>query len=68
MGFHTLAVPKLCEGGSTLERTGKECGIVDLGRLAGLKGGKARARKLRAEQRQRSALKAARARWSKGER
>ena len=38
---------------------------VALGRLGGLKGGKARAKKLRAAARKRIASKAATARWSK---
>jgi hypothetical protein len=42
----------------------KNPAAVALGRLGGLKGGKARARKLTAEQRQASARKAAVARWS----
>jgi hypothetical protein len=42
----------------------KNAAAVALGRLGGLKGGKARARKLTAEQRRASARKAARARWS----
>jgi hypothetical protein len=41
--------------------------IVALGRLGGLKGGKARASKLTPEQRKESARKAAKARWSKEE-
>jgi hypothetical protein len=43
----------------------KNAAAVALGRLGGLKGGKARARKLTAVQRRRSARKAAVARWSK---
>jgi len=38
---------------------------VALGKLGGLKGGKARAKKLSAEERKESARKAAKARWSK---
>lgn len=38
-----------------------------LGRLGGLKGGKARAKKLTKEERRASASKAARARWEKRE-
>lgn len=38
---------------------------VELGRLGGLKGGKARAAKLTKKQRTASAKKAARARWAK---
>jgi len=44
---------------------GKDPAAVALGRKGGLKGGKARAAKLTAEQRSESARKAARARWSK---
>jgi len=43
----------------------KNAAAVALGRLGGLKGGRARARKLTAEQRAQSARKAAVARWSK---
>jgi hypothetical protein len=43
----------------------KNPAAVALGRLGGLKGGKARAKKLTAKQRKDSARKAARARWSK---
>ena len=43
----------------------KNAAAVALGRLGGLKGGKARARKLTAEQRRESARKAAQARWAK---
>lgn len=42
----------------------KNPAAVALGRLGGLKGGKARAEKLTAKQRKQSAKKAARARWS----
>jgi len=45
--------------------TKKNVAAVALGRLGGLKGGKARARKLSAKQRRESARKAALARWSK---
>ena len=43
----------------------KNPAAVALGRLGGLKGGKARAKKLTAEQRKEIAQKAARARWRK---
>jgi hypothetical protein len=43
----------------------KNAAAVALGRLGGLKGGKARARKLTAKQRRASARKAAVARWSR---
>ena len=44
---------------------GKNPAAVALGRLGGLKGGKARAKKLSARQRKQSAKKAASARWEK---
>ena len=44
----------------------KNPAAVALGRLGGLKGGKARANKLTPEQRKEIAQKAARARWSTG--
>jgi hypothetical protein len=44
---------------------GKNPAAVELGRLGGLKGGKARAEKLSSKQRRRIALKAVRARWAK---
>lgn len=45
------------------EDDGKDPAAVALGRKGGLKGGKARAKKLSAEQRSEIARKAARARW-----
>jgi hypothetical protein len=48
-----------------MAKTKKNAAAVALGRLGGLKGGKARARKLTANQRARSARKAAVARWAK---
>ncbi len=44
---------------------GKNPAAVELGRLGGLKGGKARAKKLTKEQRSEIARRAARARWGK---
>jgi len=44
---------------------GKNKAAVELGRLGGLKGGKARAHKLSKEQRIKIAKKAAQARWKK---
>ena len=44
---------------------GKNPAAVELGRLGGLKGGKARAEKLTAEERSAIARKAARARWDR---
>jgi hypothetical protein len=46
---------------------GKNPAAVSLGRLGGLKGGKARAASLSAEQRSEIAKKAAAARWQKGQ-
>jgi hypothetical protein len=43
----------------------KNPAAVELGRLGGLKGGKARASKLSAKERRMIAIKAAHARWSK---
>jgi hypothetical protein len=48
-----------------MAKTKKNPAAVALGRLGGLKGGKARAKKLTSEQRAESARKAAKARWSK---
>lgn len=45
----------------------KNPAAVALGRLGGLKGGKARAKKLSPEQRSEIAKKAAQTRWKKGE-
>ncbi len=45
------------------EAEGKNIAAVALGRLGGLKGGKARAAKLSAEKRSEIATKAAKARW-----
>mgnify|MGYP006278158615 CR=1 FL=1 len=47
------------------QEDGKNPAAVALGRLGGLKGGKARAKKLTAEERHRIAVNAARARWRK---
>lgn len=44
---------------------GKDPAAVALGRRGGLKGGKARAAKMSAEERRESAQKAARARWQR---
>ena len=48
-----------------LSTEGKNPNAVALGRLGGLKGGKARASKLTSEQRREIAKKAAQARWKK---
>ena len=50
---------------STLEQQGKNPAAVALGRLGGLKGGKARAEQMRPEERSRIAREAAAARWKK---
>ncbi len=47
------------------QKPGKNPAAVELGRLGGLKGGKARAAKLSAEDRSRIAKKAAEIRWQK---
>ena len=47
------------------EDDGKDPAAVALGRKGGLKGGKARAKKMTPEERSQAAKKAARARWSK---
>ena len=52
-------------GGKPEEPTTKNPAAVALGRLGGLKGGKARAEKLTKEERQDIAQKAAQARWGK---
>ncbi|MGA9049151.1 MAG: histone H1 [Dehalococcoidia bacterium] len=49
----------------TVEIEGKNPNAVALGRLGGLKGGKARANKLTPEQRKEIAQKAAQKRWGK---
>ena len=49
--------------GETLVHREKNPAAVALGRLGGLKGGKARAEKLTGEQRKAIAIKAARKRW-----
>lgn len=48
-----------------LSNQGKNPNAVALGRLGGLKGGKARAKKMTPEERKAIAQKAARARWNK---
>ena len=50
---------------STKEKPKKNPAAVALGRLGGLKGGKARAKKLSAKRRKEIAKKAAEARWNK---
>jgi hypothetical protein len=53
------------EEGKPLDTEGKNPHAVALGRLGGLKGGRARTEKLTPEQRREIAIKAARARWGK---
>jgi hypothetical protein len=48
----------------TLEPDGKDPAAVALGRRGGLKGGRARAEKMTAEERRESARRAAHARWT----
>lgn len=55
------ALQDLIESGETI---GKNPLAVALGRMGGLKGGKARADKMTADERRASAVKAATARWS----
>ena len=50
---------------SKLKNEGKNPAAVALGKLGGLKGGKARSKKLSAERRSEIAKKAAKARWSR---
>lgn len=57
-------VEKVNEAGATYST--KNQAAAELGRLGGLKGGKARAAKLTAEQRSEIARNAAAARWGKG--
>lgn len=54
-------------GGELDTLAGKNPAAVALGRLGGLKGGKARAKKLSKRRRQQIARKAAQSRWSKSE-
>jgi hypothetical protein len=49
----------------TPREQGKDPAAMERGHLGGIKGGKARAEKLTPAQRQESALKAARTRWSR---
>lgn len=53
------------EVGPTPEESGKNPAAVALGRLGGLKGGRARANKLSAKRRKEIAKEAAEARWNK---
>jgi hypothetical protein len=51
-----------------MAKTRKNAAAVALGRLGGLKGGKARAQKLTAERRREIAVRAVKARWTKKKR
>jgi hypothetical protein len=70
LDINQLAARIVAESTGQAEHTlppdaGKNPAAVALGRLGGLKGGKARAKKLSAKKRADIAKKAARARWSK---
>ena len=71
MGFNVLAksiVDKVIdeeESGPDEQKPKKNPAAVELGRLGGLKGGKARAARLTAEERTQIAKKAAQIRWAK---
>ena len=56
---------KIAFSGHPMPKKKKNVNAVALGRLGGLKGGKARASKLTPEQRSESARKASRARWER---
>jgi len=58
-------VETILDGTEIVLKSGKNPNAVALGRLGGLKGGKARAAKLTAEQRSEIAKKAAAKRWHK---
>jgi hypothetical protein len=55
----------LATGEATEPDDGKNPAAVELGRKGGLKGGKARAAKMTAQERKEAAQRAARARWGK---
>ncbi len=59
---------RVVEESTGISVEGKNPFAVALGRLGGLKGGKARAKKLTARQRHQIAIKAAAARWKQEER
>ena len=63
--FATSIVEDATNDNPTDELSTKNPAAVALGRLGGLKGGKARAEKLTPEQRKEIARKAAKARWAK---
>jgi hypothetical protein len=63
----TRRVVNLADSDTTSEEALAKSAAALLGRLGGLKGGKARAERLTSSQRSRIARKAARARWKKDE-
>ena len=65
--FSVTAFKVVQEATGQLEKPTKTFDAVALGRLGGLKGGKARAKKLTAKQLSEIARKAAQARWGKSE-
>lgn len=62
----TADEPAAKRGPASHDQREKNPAAVALGRLGGLKGGKARAEKLSEEERKEIARKAAEARWKKG--
>lgn len=60
-----VMIAKLATGETDEPKSEKNPAAVELGRLGGLKGGKARAEKLSAKKRSEIAKKAASARWKK---
>jgi hypothetical protein len=60
-----FAVVQRLTGQAPEQKSDKNPHAIELGRLGGLKGGRARANKLTAEQRRNAAKRAARLRWSK---
>lgn len=62
----TQIATRIVEDTVGLELKGKNPAAVALGRRGGLKGGRARAQKLTAEERKSIAQRAARARWKLG--
>jgi len=61
--YHIRMISEMQDSDNVESNDEKNPAAVKLGRLGGLKGGKARARKLSAERRREIAQKAARARW-----
>lgn len=60
-----VMIAKIATGEAEEPKSEKNPAAVELGRLGGLKGGKARAKALTKEQRQAIAKKAAEKRWAK---